>query len=67
MIQKAIDKFISSLVNRLYISLLCLKIDLILYQYSSSIKIYKVVVYQMFNLIILELDKQILLYKMVKH
>ena len=37
-IQKAIDKFISSLVNRLYISYLYLKIERILCQYSSSLK-----------------------------
>ncbi len=37
-IQKAIDKFISSLVNRLDISYLCLKIERILCQYSSSLK-----------------------------
>lgn len=36
--QKAIDKFILLLVNRLYISWLCLKIGRILYQYSSSLK-----------------------------
>lgn len=37
-IQKAIDKFISILANRLFISCLCLKIERISCQYSSSLK-----------------------------
>ena len=37
-IQKAIDKFILLLINRLDISYLCLKIERILCQYSSSLK-----------------------------
>ena len=36
--KKAIDKFIYSLANRLYLSYLYLKIELILYQSSSSLK-----------------------------
>lgn len=47
--KKAIDKFIYSLANRLYLSYLYLKIELILYQYSSSLKNGFSVVFQLYN------------------
>lgn len=49
MIQKAIDKFILLLANRLYISCLCLKIGRIFFQYSSSLKNGFSVVFQLYN------------------
>lgn len=47
--KKAIDKFISLLTNRLYVSYLRLKIGRILYQYSSSLKNSFNTVFQLFN------------------
>lgn len=47
--QKAIDKFILLLVNRLYISRSNLKIGRTLHQYSSSLKNGFNIVFQLFN------------------